>query len=93
MENIHCVKYVQIRSFFCTVFSRIWTEYGPEKTLYLDTFHSVIFIGRFEVSKEIQAKISFRLITSCAIYSGLTLVSAYALDIHCNLYYTICSTF
>ena len=35
----HCVKSVQIRSFFWSVFSRIWTEYGPEKTPYLDTFH------------------------------------------------------
>ena len=51
------------------------------------------FIGRFEVSKEIQAKISFRLITPCTIYIELTLVGAYALDIHRNLYYTICSNF
>ena len=36
-----CVKSVQIRSFFYSVFSRIRTEYGPEKTRYLDTFHTV----------------------------------------------------
>ena len=36
----HCVKSVQIRSFFCSVFSSIRTEYGPEKTSYLDTFHA-----------------------------------------------------
>ena len=49
-----CVKSVQIRSFFWSVFSRIWTDtpylsvfspntgkYGPEKTPYLDTFHVV----------------------------------------------------
>ena len=45
------VKSVQIRSFFWSVFSRIWTEfsvfslgagkYGPEKTPYLDTFHAM----------------------------------------------------
>ena len=51
------VKCVQIRSFFWSVFSHIWAEhreiqylfvfrpnvwkYGPEKTLYLDTFHAV----------------------------------------------------
>ena len=37
----HYVKSVQIRSFFWSVFSRIYirTEYGPEKTPYLDTFH------------------------------------------------------
>ena len=59
----HCVKSVQIRRFFCSVFSRIRTEYGeilrilslrylsvfspnagkygPEKTPYLDTFHTI----------------------------------------------------
>ena len=76
MSNINifarfCVKSVQIRSFFWSVFSRIRNEYGeilsifpysvrmrentdhsvvspnagkyrPEKTHYLDTFHSVI---------------------------------------------------
>ena len=42
----HCVKSIQIRSFFWSVFSRIRTEYGPEKTPYLDTFHAVsIFFG------------------------------------------------
>ena len=56
-EYTHCVKSVQIRSFFWFVFSRIRTEYGeilylsvfsqnagkygPEKTLYLDNFHAV----------------------------------------------------
>ena len=50
---IHCVKSVHIRSFFRSVFSRIWTEYGeilfspkagkygPEKTPYLGTFHTM----------------------------------------------------
>ena len=39
---VNCVKCVQIRRFSWSVFSRIWTEYGPEKTPYLDTFHAVI---------------------------------------------------
>ena len=47
---ILCVKSVQIRNFFWSVFSRIRTEYGPGKTPYLDTFHVVIayiiFIGK-----------------------------------------------
>ena len=56
---IHCLKSVQIRSFFWSVFSRIQTEYvylsvfslnagknGPEKTAYLDTFHVVIVYKR-----------------------------------------------
>ena len=41
----HCVKSVQIRSFFWSVFSRIRTEfdseYGREKAPDLDTFHTV----------------------------------------------------
>ena len=53
LDSSHCVKSVQIRSFFWTVFSRIRTEYGdlrfnsntgkygPEKSPYLDTFHAV----------------------------------------------------
>ena len=41
----HCVKILQIRIFFWSVFSRIRTEYGPEKTPYLDTFHAV-FMSR-----------------------------------------------
>ena len=43
---LHCVKSVQIRRFFWSVFSRIRTEYGPEKTLYLDTFHTVLPAAR-----------------------------------------------
>ena len=37
----HCVKSVQIRSFFWSVFSLNTEKYGPEKTLCLDTFHGV----------------------------------------------------
>ena len=48
----HCVKSVEIRSFFWSVISRIRTEfgsvfspnagkYGPKKTPYLDTFQTV----------------------------------------------------
>ena len=40
LQMWHYVKRVQIRSFFWSVFSRIWTEYGPEKTPYLDNFHA-----------------------------------------------------
>ena len=39
--NNPCMKSVQIRSFFWSVFSCIRTEYRPEKTPYLDTFHVV----------------------------------------------------
>ena len=41
-RSLHCVKSVQIRSFFWSVFSCIQTEYGPEKTPYLDTFRAVL---------------------------------------------------
>ena len=40
----HCVKSVQIRSFsgrHFPVFSPNAGKYGPEKTLYFDTFHIV----------------------------------------------------
>ena len=60
--NIHCVKSVQIRSYFWYIFSRIWTEYGeilvslriqsecgkngPEITPYFGTFHAAMRIER-----------------------------------------------
>ena len=40
-QNRHCVKSVPIQSNFWSVFSHIRTEYGPEITPYLDTFHAV----------------------------------------------------
>ena len=46
----HCVKSVQIWSFFLSVFSSIWAEYGkhgPELTPYLDIFHSVTVLVAF----------------------------------------------
>ena len=51
----HCVKSVQIRSFFRSVFSRIWIrvriqyEYEKMQTKkppYLDTFHTVKIISK-----------------------------------------------
>ena len=42
------MKSVQIRSFKWSVFSRIWSEYGQEKTPYLDTFrilYKVLSLG------------------------------------------------
>ena len=57
MASQHCVKSVQIRSFFWSVFSRIPTEYGPEKTQYFDNFHAV------QVSQ-----ISYELWTPCILY-------------------------
>ena len=57
-KQIHCVKIVQIRSFFWSVFSCIRTVYGDlrsksEKVPYLDTFHAVlVFASRKVVSGE-----------------------------------------
>ena len=63
VAHCHCVKSVQILSYFWSVFSYIRTEcgeirylsvfspntgkYGPEITPYLDTFHAVCNIIRF----------------------------------------------
>ena len=59
-KTLHCLKSVQIRSFFWSVFSRIrrdteylsafslnMEKYGPEVTLYLDNFHTVLDIATF----------------------------------------------
>ena len=40
----HCVKSVQIRSFFWSVFGPNAVKYGPEKTQYFDTFHLVTVV-------------------------------------------------
>ena len=49
---LHCVKSVQIRSVFWSVFCCIHAvlspntgKYGPEKTLYLGTFHAMLESG------------------------------------------------
>ena len=44
-----CVKTVQIRSYFWSVFSYIQSntgKYGPEITPYLDTFHAVMVFNK-----------------------------------------------
>ena len=45
-SSICCVKS------FWSAFSRIWTEYGPEKTLYLDTFHALIITSYFYLATQ-----------------------------------------
>ena len=40
--HLHCMKSVQIRSFFWSVFSPNVGKYGPEKTPHLDTFYAVL---------------------------------------------------
>ena len=55
--NCHCVKSVQIWSYFWSVFSPNTEKYGPETTSYLDTFHAVcdlaILQGQFNNLKAI----------------------------------------
>ena len=46
----HCVKSVQIRRFFWSVFSQIRTEYKEILPPYLDTFHAVIANERSSTS-------------------------------------------
>ena len=51
-DDILCVKSVQIRSFFWSVFSRFWNaekcgKIQKKKTPYLDTFHAVNLIKEF----------------------------------------------
>ena len=48
----HCMKSVQIRSYFWSVFSCIRTKYrkyGPEITPYLDIFHAVSLLGEIQI--------------------------------------------
>ena len=64
----HCGKSVQIRSFFWSVFSCIWTE----KTPYLDTFHAVR--GQEQVSQIFKHVIGsiVDLSNSCQLHSSYT---------------------
>ena len=48
-SELHCVKSVQIQSFFWSEFSCIRTEYGPEITPYLDTFYAELIITIFDI--------------------------------------------
>ena len=59
----HCVKSAQIRSFFCSVFSCIRTEYGdlrskyrPEKIPYLDTFRAVFLMQIIELDAYLNSE-------------------------------------
>ena len=61
------MKSVQIWSFFWSAFSRIRTEYGPEKTPYLDTFHAVEMTDRKTDPRVIPEKTDPRLIPRSAL--------------------------
>ena len=56
-EQRHCVKSVQIRVFcglYFPVFGMNTGKYGPEKTLYLDTFHAVIGANEWLTEMELE---------------------------------------
>ena len=52
-KSLHCVKSVQVRSFFWSVFSR---NMDQKKTPYLDTFHSVSVVENRKHAKHIICK-------------------------------------
>ena len=72
----HCVKSIQVRSFFWSVFSRIRTEYGEilvslciqsecgeirtRKNSYLDTFHAVSSYLHFHILNILNMSCSVR---------------------------------
>ena len=69
----HCVKSVRLRRFSWSVFSRIRTEYGPEKTPYLDTFHAVqdlLYTKKFERKKWIFLTFLIHLTINSQLYLG-----------------------
>ena len=83
--HFHFMKSVQIRRFFWSVFSCIWTEftifspntgkYGPQKTLYLDTFHRVFnwnFFSENTFQKRDLVLTSITMTLNCVLqYLGL----------------------
>ena len=52
------MKSFQIRSFFWSVLYRIQSEYGPEITPYLDTFHTVFVLDQIEIFRIISKNFS-----------------------------------
>ena len=74
--------------FFWSVFSRIRTEYGPEKTPYFDTFHTVKFIFAFCFSITISYLEYWRFIEM-----GQNLIPPYHFQPLRNIYTFICSTY
>ena len=77
----HCVKSVWIRSFFWSVFSCIWTEYGdllslnagkygkygPEKTPYLDNFRAKTMINHSSKVNPSESTLKISLIKNSKI--------------------------
>ena len=68
--QFHCVKSVQIQSFFCSVFSQIGLKflgkYGPEITPYLDIFHAMFLTGDINifVSRCVSSVLQFQIKSS-----------------------------
>ena len=60
----HCVKNVQIRSYFWSVFSPNAGKYGPEITPYLDTFRAVRVVANEWLKTSVWNCFSFSLISN-----------------------------
>ena len=57
----HCVKIIQMRNFFWSrffLFSPNMGKYGPEKTLYLDTFHAVANLAKLQCKQQVEWRVS-----------------------------------
>ena len=69
--NFHCVKSIQIWSFFWSVFSPNTGKYRPEKTLYLNIFRAVLTyrIKPNEMFTEVVVMIKGCIHTLCHLFS------------------------
>ena len=63
-QDSHCVKSLQIRSFLVRIFlysdgirSTNTGKYGPENTLYLETFHAIAFCRSDCVSNSVTQRL------------------------------------
>ena len=61
--NLHCVKSVQIQCFLCSVFFRIWTEYG-------DLFRKSPYSVRIQESTDQQKLCIWTLFSQCWVPHG-----------------------
>ena len=85
IADYHCAKSVQIRGFFWSVFSCIWSKYGyllspntgkngPEKTPYLDTFYAVRPFRSRVQNEALIPKLSKNFFNKIRVFASLSLV-------------------
>ena len=78
-NNFHCMKSVQIRSYFWSLFSSIRTEYGPEISPYLDTFHAMLITTILCIITAISA--AYYRFTSAVSHSLDSIIKTMSLNI------------